>query len=223
MKLVIFIHTCKKYEEGRSKLLENTWADHEDIVFITDNENSELKNHIYIGPYIVGKTYHPENVKKMFEIFSNKYSEYDFFMIVDDDSYVNVDKLKLFLSFFNKEDSYMIGDYLNWPSYKDVTQIWENYNFWAGGGPGIVFTKSCITNFIELYSNNNVELTNHDVWLHELYKVSQGKGLIKRVHCPGFHQYRSDNLYTKFSKEDNCIVSIHFNGDMTLLSKYYTS
>ena len=40
--------------------------------FITDNDNSELKNYIYIGPYQSGPTYHPENVKKMFNIFLEK-------------------------------------------------------------------------------------------------------------------------------------------------------
>ena len=49
IKLIIFVHTCKLYEQTRSKLLKNTWADNNDI-FITDNENSELNNFIYIGP-----------------------------------------------------------------------------------------------------------------------------------------------------------------------------
>jgi hypothetical protein len=69
MKLIIFVHTCKLYENTRAKLLENTWANNKDIVFITDNDKSELKNHIYIGPYKNGPTYHPDNVKKMFELF----------------------------------------------------------------------------------------------------------------------------------------------------------
>ena len=51
MKLIIFVHTCKKYEESRAKLIEQTWGTDSDVVFITDNEQSSLKNHIYIGPY----------------------------------------------------------------------------------------------------------------------------------------------------------------------------
>jgi selenocysteine lyase/cysteine desulfurase len=66
MKLIVFIHTCKAYEETRAKLLEQTWANNTDTVFITDNATSKLNNHIYIGDYLKGHTYHPENVKKMF-------------------------------------------------------------------------------------------------------------------------------------------------------------
>jgi hypothetical protein len=42
------------YEYSRAKLIEEKWANQSDIVFITDNPNSTLKNHIYIGPYEKG-------------------------------------------------------------------------------------------------------------------------------------------------------------------------
>jgi hypothetical protein len=218
MKLIIFIHTCKLYENSRSKLLENTWANNPDIVFITDNENSELKNHIYIGEYEKGVTYHPENVKKMFDLFLNKYSDYDFFMIIDDDSYLYVDKLKQFLSFFNKDDPYMIGDFLNWTHIHPTYKFGGKYEYWIGGGPGIVFTKSCIIEFIELYKKYDIN-HNHDVWLHKLFNLSNGK--IKRTHCPAFHQYGEAELYQKHSIEDNTLISIHLNHDMDLLLKYH--
>ena len=69
--IIIFVHTCKKYEESRAKLIEQTWGDKKNIVFITDNNLSTLKNHIYIGEYKKGPTYHPENVIKMFLLFLN--------------------------------------------------------------------------------------------------------------------------------------------------------
>jgi hypothetical protein len=228
MKLIIFIHTCKIYENSRAKLLENSWADDDNIIFITDNENCELKNYIYIGPYTNGPTYHPENVKKMFNLFKEKYNDYDYFMIVDDDTYLYVDKLKLFLSFFDKEQPYMIGDFLNWTNlYKDINNFGGNYDYWIGGGPGIVFTKSCLIEFMNLYNKYNIEYCNHDVWLHRLFNLSDGK--IKRTHCPGFHQYNegqmnnlSDKyLYKKFAIKDNNLISIHLNHDMSLISKYH--
>ena len=46
--IIIFVHTCEKYEESRAKLIEQTWGDKNNIVFITDNKLSTLKNHIYI-------------------------------------------------------------------------------------------------------------------------------------------------------------------------------
>ena len=202
MKLIIFIHTCTVYENSRAKLLENTWANPEntDIVFITDNENSELKNFIYIGHYQKGPTYHPENVKKMFQLFLNKYSDYDFFMIIDDDSYLYLEKLKQFLSFFDKNQPYMIGDFINWTYLhgKFKTQHPGSYDYWISGGPGIVFTKSCIAEYINLYKSYNIPYINHDVWLHHLFKLSNKT--IKRNHCPGFHQDGETELYKQYPK-----------------------
>jgi len=221
-KLIIFIHTCEKYEESRAKLLEQTWANGRDnVVFITDNQHSTLKNHIYVGPYIGGPTYHPTTVLKMFHLFLQRYSDYDYYMMIDDDSYLYIDKLIMFLSFFDKNEPYMIGDFLNW-----VPLIWPNshggpYNFWVGGGPGIVFTKSCIIEYTTLVGKFNVQCTNHDVWLHELFKVYDG--CIRRVHCAGFYQYGEEYLYSKYTISDNNLISIHLNHDMSLLPKYHNN
>ncbi len=219
MKLIIFIHTCTQYENTRAKLLEETWAGVADVVFITDNKTSKLKNHIYVGPYIRGPTYHPETVKKMFHLFVTNYSDYDFFMIIDDDSYLYIDKLKMYLSYFDKDQPYMIGDFLNWTHYNGNYNYGGNYEHWAGGGPGFVFTKSCINEFIAIYSTHTIAYENHDVWLHKLFKLSNGK--IKRTHCPGFHQHEGNILFNKYSKSSNNMVSVHLNHDMTLLTKYH--
>lgn len=218
-KLIIFIHTCAKYEETRAKLLERTWANGRDnVVFITDNEHSTLKNHIYIGPYAVGATYHPATVLKMFDLFLQRYSDYDYYMMIDDDSYLYIDKLLNFLSFFDKNEAYMIGDFLNWPKFHEFSNN-GNYHLWISGGPGIVFTKSCIIEYIILFGKFNRAYYNHDVWLHELFKLSNGN--IRRVHCPGFHQNGAEDLYKKYTISDNNLVSIHFNSNMSLLQNYH--
>jgi len=109
----------------------------------------------------------PSKCKKMFCLFLEKYSDYDYFMIVDDDTYVYVEKLKLYLTFFDKKDLYI----------------------------------------------------NHDVWLHQLFKLSDGK--IKRTHCPAFHQYEEFPLHLTFSKEDNQMISVHLNHNLDLLQYYH--
>ena len=219
MKLIVFVHTCAKYEETRAKILENTWAaNNTDVVFITDNETSNLKNHIYIGPYKSGPTYHPENVIKMFNLFLSRYGDYDFFMIIDDDSYLYVDKLKTYLSFFDKDDTYMIGDFLNWVAPRSEPNFTCDYNRWVSGGPGIVFTKKCIEKYLSL-SQINIPYNNHDVWLHNLFMISDKR--IKRVDCPGFHQYNSASLYKKYSKESNHIISVHLERNLDLIYEYH--
>jgi hypothetical protein len=217
--IIIFVHTCEKYEESRAKLIEKTWGDKENIVFITDNKLSTLKNHIYIGEYKKGPTYHPENVIKMFLLFLRNYKSYHWFMFIDDDSYLYIDKLINYLSFFDKNDCYMIGDFLNWVGLRKETNFTCDYNRWVSGGPGIVFTKKCIETFLELIKINKLPYTNHDIWLHNLYQRSDKR--IKRVDCPGFHQYNSSTLLDKYSKESNNLISIHLEHNMNLLFKYH--
>jgi len=78
----------------------------------------------------------------MFNLFLTNYEDYDFFMIIDDDSYLYIDKLKLYLSFFDKNDAYMIGDFLNWIAPRTESDFTCDYNKWPSGGPGLVFTKN---------------------------------------------------------------------------------
>lgn len=217
MKLIIFVHTCKLYEESRAKLIESTWGDNTDVVFITDNESSSLKNNVNLGPYIPGPTYHPVTVYKMFMLFLNKYSDYDWFMIIDDDSYLYIEKLKTYLSFFDKSDCYMIGDYLNWVKFNN--NFTYDYNAWISGGPGIVFSKSCIETLILLMATIKMPISNHDVFLHNLYKQSGKK--IKRVDCPGFHQYGSNELIKNYPISSNHLISVHLERNMELLQKFH--
>ena len=205
MKLIIFIHTCSLYEKSRALLVEACWGTDVDIVFITDNPHSKLLNHIYIGPYVKGPTYHPTTVIKMFNIFLTKYSDYDFYMIVDDDAYVNVENLKTYLSFCDPSKSLMIGDYLNWTDFF-YKEPYNDYTKWVGGGSGIVFTKSSIQQILKLNSPH----CNHDVWLHSLYMKSDRT--IQRIHCPGFYQFPPT--------DKRKIISVHLNHDMKLLDYF---
>ena len=213
MKIIIFVHTCKLYEETRAKLIEETWGNRDNVVFITDNEKSKLKKFIFIGEGL--HIYHPINLIKVFNIFLTQYSDYDFFMTIDDDSYLYIEKLKLYLSFFDKDDTYMIGDFLNWIAPRKEPDFTCDYNRWASGGPGIVFTKKCIETFLYLSKTKKIRYISHDVWLHNLFMLSDKK--IKRVDCPGFHQYKSKELMQKYSKENNQIISVHLEGNMSLI------
>ena len=219
MNIIIFVHTCKLYEESRAKLIENTWANNRDnVVFVTDNKESTLKKNIFLNEDL--HIYHSLNVIKVFQLWLSEYSEYDWFMMIDDDAYLFVDRLKSFLSFFNKDDPYMIGDFLNWIDHN--TQFSYDYNAWNSGGPGIVFSKSAIQNYLQLIYTLPVatKFTNHDVWLRNIF-LSSEKRDIKRVHCPGFYQYGEDKLIKKYSKDSNELISIHLNGKMDYLNKYH--
>ena len=217
--IIIFVHTCRNYEESRAKKIENTWGNKDNVVFITDNSDSNLKNHIYIGEYEEGATYHPQNIFKMFRLFLTKYNYYDWFMIIDDDSYLYIDKLTKYLDFHDKNDCLMIGDFLNWPYIMILILVIII---------GLVEGQDCIYKekpliYYELMINfKGGQLLNHDVWLHKLFKYTNQKS-IKRIHCCGFHQY---NIY-KLTEEElksmpsNLLISIHLNRQLDYLSKFH--
>ena len=220
-KIIIFVNTCKEYEESRAKLLESTWAGSDNVVFFTDNKESTLKNFIHIEKGIDGFNWGPDTTIKMFYTFLNNYSEYDWFMMIDDDAYLYIDKLLNYLSFFDKNDCYMFGDFLNWPEHhKD--SIRKDYTFWNSGGPGIVFSKSCIIEYMNEIAKCRAQIGSHDLWLNNLYNCTD-KQKIKRIHCPGFYQYDSNKLLSQYDKSSNCIISVHLERNMELLNKYHIS
>lgn len=155
----------------------------------------------------------------MFHLFLNNYNTYDWFMIIDDDSYLYINKLLNYLSFFDKNDCYMTGDFLNWVVQCDENNFTCDYNKWIGGGPGIVFSKKCIEKFLKLIEINCLEYENHDVWLHKLYMCSDKR--IKRVDCPGFHQFNAISVINKYSKESNNIISVHLEHNMDLIYLFH--
>ena len=208
MKLLIFVYTCTKYEKSRALLQQQSWANREDIIFITDNPKSELKNSMYLGNY--GNVYFKEQqvIKKILELCLTK--EYDWYMIIDDDAYLYIDKLKEFLSFFNEKKSYLIGDF----AWKLSDPKWFQHD-WFGGGPGYVMSKSTIEKILKVINTVKLGMANEDVWLNNACKHDI---TIQRIQCPGFYQYPPEEQY---EKDDKRLISIHLNHDMTLIERYH--
>jgi hypothetical protein len=213
MKLLIFVYTCAAYEKTRALLLQNSWAkDRPEVVFVTDNPNSQLKNTVYLGEYKKGFTYDPNIVKKIFDVWLTM--QYDYYMIIDDDSYVYIDKLKDYLSFFDPANAYMIGDYLNWPQF-NRHYLHNDYSKWIGGGSGIVFTKPTLIKLKNIYTSIYIGHKNHDCWLSDMLKYDKN---IQPIHAPGFFQYPNG---LNFDNDSKYIISIHLNHDMSLIEKYH--
>ena len=210
MKILIFVYTCTAYEKTRALLQENSWAkDNLDVLFVTDNPNSILKNNIYLGAYT--KSWYlkdPFICKKILQVcLEQRFFYYDFYMITDDDSYLFIDRLKEFLSFFDTDKPFFIGDYY-WMLKSDS---WLQHDYkWAAGGCGYVFTKPTIMKLLNVLQKNNIPLSNEDIWFNEIIKKDT---TIQKVHCPGFSQY--PETISKYP------ISIHLNGDMTLIDKYH--
>ena len=211
MKLVVFVHTCTKYESSRALLIQAPMGAQPDVVFITDNPDCKLTHHINLGPYERGwQTYHPTTVIKMFDTWLALYPDYDWFMMIDDDALVNIPRLKQYLAAFDSQKALMIGDFNHWPPIF-FKKPQPDYLHWVGGGAGIVFTKLAIELFLQV--KNKAPFENHDVWLHRLWMKSDRT--IERVHCAGFHHFAPT--------DGSEVISVHFNRDMNLLERFKAS
>lgn len=185
----IFVKTCSKYEKSRAIPIEETWGSNNFVTFITDCEKSSLKNFIYLDS---GNNGHPpishEDMVYMFSIFLKQRTQ-NWLMIIDDDSYLYVEKLLTFLTFFDTNDTYIIGDFLSWPKYQNIELDYS----WPSGGPGIIFSRKCVEILLEILKRGKI-IENHDALICTLFNISD-KMAIKRVHCPGFHQYANLNFF----------------------------
>jgi hypothetical protein len=230
-KIIIFVHTCKALYEERAKVIKETWAkDRANIIYVTDDPLCKEDNFIYLGPYRRG--FDPIIITKIFELYLNKYSDYDWFMLMDDDAYLFVDKLTEYLEYFDERDSYMIGDCLNWIPY--VNELPEiafqkklDYNSWFSGGPGIVFSKSGIENYLRMIylseKNNIIDgmKYGYDLWLAYLFYFASDQKGVRRIHCPGFHQYGDTEIIAKYPRDSKLLISIHFNKKMDELKSFH--
>jgi len=235
-RIVIFVHTCKKFEQ-RAKVIQRTWANgRTNVVFVSDSDSSVLKNAVNFGPYktrgSAHLSYHPETVTKMLELFQARYaSTHEWFMMVDDDSYVFVERLLDYLAFFPHDDLYLIGDFLNWSLERRNKR--RNYELWAAGGPGLVFSRAAVPEYLRLIKALGLPPQNHDVWLHNLFVNSNQA--IKRVHGPGFHQYGYSRLVDSLPQGVGCpqdvyegtislsapVVAVHFCRDVVALARFH--
>jgi len=230
-KILIIVHTCKALYEERAKVIKETWAkDKTNVIYVTDDPECKEDNFFYLGPYRRG--FDPIIIRKMFELYLEKYSDYDWFMIMDDDAYLFIDKLTEYLEYFDKRDSYMIGDCLNWIPY--VNELPEiafqkklDYNAWFSGGPGIVFSKSAVEDYLRMiYLSDKNGIVDgmkygYDLWLAYLLYFASDQKSVRRIHCPGFHQYGDTEIIAKYPRDSKLLISIHFNKKMDELQVFH--
>jgi hypothetical protein len=105
MKIKFIILTCEKYHSTRVRAIKQSWGKNQNLNFLSD---------INIDSEIFGYEYLP----KGYENIHFKYSEYfinnidysqDWYVFSDDDTYVNVENIKLLLQKYNFEDPLCIG------------------------------------------------------------------------------------------------------------------
>ncbi len=91
---------------------------------------------------------------------------------------------------------------------------------WVAGGSVIVFSRAAV-NLLEKYSGRfPTKFVAHDVWLRNLMTL-EGSFEVKRIHIPRFHQLGGGELWKRFDRASNSLISVHLNRDMHLIDRYH--
>lgn len=107
MRIKFITLTCEKYHNTRVSKIKETWGKDQDVIFLSD---------MNVGDDIIGYDYLPkgyENIHYKYSEFFRKYSDmsYDWYFFTDDDTYVNVNNIKILLDKYISNDPICIGVY----------------------------------------------------------------------------------------------------------------
>jgi hypothetical protein len=136
MSCCFIILTCEKYLNTRVKwVLENSLfkVEPKDIYFLSC-EPKEPNIYGWNTPDI-----YEGCPLKYIKFFQNMTLDYDWYFFMDDDTFIFTDKLKTFISQYDKNEPLYIGN------------ICRNYNFpiYMSGGAGFLMTKSLYLSIVQ--------------------------------------------------------------------------
>jgi len=168
MKICYIISTCDKYLDTRVKYQMETFlsdVDKNDIFYLTSKPNIEKRhfgwNCMDDSQNITWKYIH--FIKNM-----NNILDYDWYIFIDDDTFVFTDRLKQLLTSYNKDELYYIGNELN--------HIQKEFCLYMSGGGGYAISNGLyklIYNYINKIGINNAYKHLCDdlcigLWINEL-------------------------------------------------------
>jgi hypothetical protein len=98
-------------------------------------------------------TSYVSNVEKNFEsfkLFSEKYEEFDWYINVDDDTYLNYENLKSLVSGLSTDEVYITG-FINEGTYPEDTSL-----HYCSGGAGYLFNRKTLNVLKEISEDCNI-------------------------------------------------------------------
>jgi len=137
MKILISIISSNKHSQSRLEFIEKTWLKKvDDYVIISDIESPEKKT-----IKVCDDSSYESNVIKnfnSFDVFDKKFSDFDWYMNLDDDTFLNYENLKNHLRDYSTDEIFMLGriNYGTLPSEPSL-----NY---CSGGAGYVFNRKTL-------------------------------------------------------------------------------
>ena len=133
MKNCYIISTCDKYLDTRVKYQMETFlgdVNKNDIFYLTSRPNIEKR---HFGWNCMDDD---KNITWKYIHFFNNMSnilEYDWYIFVDDDTFIFIDRLKLLLKNYNKDELYYIGN--------ELDHIKNDFCIYMSGGAGYAISN----------------------------------------------------------------------------------
>lgn len=203
MEIIYNVISTKIHHETRLKSLVNTWGSElknlnifTDDNIITKNGNIILCN---INDYLHYNIplYQKHTISKLKKILLyNENKEFDFLVITDDDTFINVTKLENLLTQYNSNENIIIGKIID--SHPSI----KNINYFSGGA-GIVISKEAfkkILNKINIFENKNY--IESFIWSDVLLGFLINQTEIKKI---------NNNLFNTGSEnKENDFITLHY-------------
>jgi len=148
MKICYIISTCDKYLQTRVKYQMDTMlknVNKEDIYYLTSKPDVENR---HFGWYSMDDT---QNItwKYIHFIYNMNIPDYDWYILIDDDTFVFEKRLRNLLTKYNSSENYYIG--------KELDHIKREFCCYMSGGAGYALSKSLysrITEYVKKIGKN---------------------------------------------------------------------
>jgi len=184
MKICYIISTCDKYLDSRVKYQMETMfknINREDIYYLTSQPNHSERQ---FGWYTMDDS---QNItwKYIYFIYSMNIPHYDWYIFIDDDTFVFNSRLQNFLSNYNSNECYYIG--------KELDHIKNQFCLYMSGGAGYAISNPLYSLIVQYLKKNTINLSfKHwcddlciGLWIQEITKENPNQ--IKQLNNDLFH------------------------------------
>ena len=189
MSICYIISTCDKYIETRVKYQMETFlknVNKNDIFYLTSKPNIENRQ---FGWQCMDDT---QNItwKYIHFIYNMNIPNYDWYIFIDDDTFVFENRLKNFLQQYNSKDSYYIG--------KECGHIKEEFCVYMSGGAGYVISNKLYKLIYDYIKRTGINEAYYPlinlkeqfcddlcmgIWINEIKKENK----VNQIHSNLFH------------------------------------
>ena len=215
MRVCYIILTCQMFLYTRTKWQKETFlkdVDEKDVYFIAN------KDYSFLGDY--GSNIYGWNTLDRYEgcplkyirFFQNMDLDYDWYVFIDDDSFIHTKHLNLFLSKHNPEEKLCMGKRINGSETKEKLKI----DFMQGGA-GFVLSRPLyieLKDYIRNTEEEKLHVSRHGdhslaLWIHLFDNIQY-------IHDSRFHDGPHNN-----EEELQDFISFHYVKSFNDFKFYY--